>query len=193
MVTDLGDSVFIEFEADEFQLANWSKFRQLTNSPVQGRYAQTATTGHAPTFTVGTDSGDVVVTRVQGRVALNRPQCWVVTSRQSAQLLQHEQGHYYITYIGYVLMLQAIRALRIPVSQVHIPRGASAQGRQVAQRNAITRRVQGLLTSTSQRANQLTADYDAPQPPGTNHGANTSAQQAWNQRFAVSLTQGTPL
>jgi hypothetical protein len=46
---------------------------------------------------------------VQGRIALNRSHCWVVSGRETTDLLQHEQGHYYITYIPYVLFPRTCR------------------------------------------------------------------------------------
>jgi hypothetical protein len=124
-------------------------------------------------------------------VAINKGRSWVVSGHETPELLEHEQGHYYITYIPYVLMLQAIRDLRVSNSSaVSLPAG---HHRQTTMHNAITRLVQPLLTQTQMRMSQLTRDYDATQPPGTYHGSNRPEQQAWNSRFAASLVSGAPL
>lgn len=193
MVTDLGNDVFIDFEPDEFQLNGWAKFHQVPRSPVSGMHAQTRVQGSAPTFGVAIDGSDIVVTRVQGRIRIARGQTWVVTGRETPELLEHEQGHYYITYIPYVLALQSIRSLQVPVAQAHIPRGASAHQQQTLMHNAVVRHIQPILTQSQSRMTQLTSQYDTATPPGTNHGINRPQQQQWNQRFAQSLANGTAL
>jgi hypothetical protein len=191
MITNLGREVFIDFEPDEFRLTNWSKFRPVPTSPGNNIWAETSTDGRAPTFEVAVDGSDVVVTRVQGHVVINRGRSWVVRGHESNELLEHEQGHYYITYIPYVRMLQAIRDLRVSHSPaVNLPAG---HHRQTAMHNAITRLVQPLLSQAQARMSQLTRDYDALTPPGTDHSRNRIEQQAWNNRFAASLASGAAL
>jgi hypothetical protein len=191
MATNLGDNVFIDVEPDEFQLS-WTRFHKVPAS-TNGMDAQTSTDAAPPSFTVAVSGTDVVVTRVQGRVALNRTHCWVVSGRETNQLLEHEQGHYYITYIPYVLALQAIRALTVPLARVHIPHGATQHVRDRLMHNAITLQARGVLSRSQTTMTRLTREYDARQPPGTDHSRNQPEQQRWNQRFATSLTMGTAL
>ena len=191
MITDLGRRVLIDFEPDEFRLTGWSKYRPITTSPGGNIFAQTGTDARAPTFDVDVDGSDVVVTRVQGRIAIQRAQSWVVTGHDTNELLEHEQGHYYITYITYVRMLQAIRDLRVVRSSAaSLPAG---HHRQTSMHNAITRLVQPLLSTAQTRMSQLTTQYDALLPPGTDHGRNRPEQAAWNARFASSLVSGAAL
>ncbi len=192
MITNLGDNVSIDFEPDEFQLSGWSKHKTVSSS-VNGMDAQTATNGGPPSFVVAASGADIVVTSVKGRVALTRADCWVVKGRETSQLLEHEQGHYYITYITYVVMLQAIRALKVPIASANIPRTASQAQRNTLMHNAITLRARTLVNNAQSRMSALTRDYDAPKPPGTNHSMNRPEQAVWNQRFATSLLQGSAL
>jgi hypothetical protein len=191
MLTNLGDNVFIDFEPAEFQLS-WTRFRKI-HASTNGMDAQTMTNAGPPSFDVAVSGTDIVVTRVQGRVALNRGHCWVVSGRETAQLLEHEQGHYYITYIPYVVTLQAIRALTIPLARVHIPHGASQRARDQLMHNAIALQARGLVSKAQTAMTKLGRQYDATQPPGTDHSRNRPEQQQWNQRFATSLTMGTAL
>lgn len=193
MITNLGNDVFIDFEPDEFQLKGWAKFRQVPKSPVLGMHAQTRVQGLAPTFDIAIDGSDIVVTRVQGHIRIARGQTWVVTGRETPELLEHEQGHYYITYIPYVLALQAIRSLQVPMAHAHVPRGASPHQQQTLMHNAAVRRIQPIVTQSQSRMTQLTSQYDMAVAPGTNHGINRTQQQQWNQRFAQSLASGTAL
>jgi hypothetical protein len=191
MITNLGNSVFIDAQPDEFQLAAWLKYRTLANSPVPGIDAQTKTDAGAPTIDVGDDGSDIIVTRVQGKIALNRSHCWVVSGRETTDLLQHEQGHYYITYIPYVLALQAIKDLTAPLST--IPARVTGHHRQALMHNAIILQARTVLSQAQARMSQLTSQYDALYPPGTDHSRNGPQQQFWNQRFATSLVSGSPL
>jgi hypothetical protein len=190
-MTNLGNNVFIEAQPDEFQLAGWSKYRTVANSPVRGMDAQTRTDAGAPTIDIGDDGSDIIVTRVQGQVALNRSHCWVVSGRKTADLLQHEQGHYYITYISYVLALQAIKDLTAPLST--IPARVTGHHRQALMHNAIILQARTVLSQAQARMSRLTSQYDALSPPGTDHSRNRPQQQFWNQRFATSLVSGSPL
>ena len=190
--TDLGNNVFIDFEPDEFTLPGWDKYRKI-HAPVRGMHAQTDTRASGPTFEVDLAGSDIVVTRVQGSIALNRAGCWVVTGRETSDLLEHEQGHYYITYITYVLALQQVRNLTVPVSRARIPPGANAHVRKHHMHNAMAREINTVLAQTQPVMSGLTTDYDAAHPPGTNHSNNRPEQQRWNQRFAASLANGTAL
>ena len=192
MVTNLGDDVFIDFEPNEFQFNGWAMFRQI-GAPVRGLFAQTGILNMAPTFDINVDRTDIVVTRVQGRIRIDRGQTWVVTGRQTSDLLVHEQGHYYIAYVPYVLELKAIRALRIPLVQANIPRNANAHVRQTLMHNAVVRRIRPIHDQSATRTRQLHTQYDMASPPGTNHGRNASEQQQWNNRFAQSLLGGSAL
>lgn len=193
MITDLGNDVFIDCEADEYQLNGWTKFHQRSASHIRGIDAQTSVQAQAPAFDIAIDGSDIVVTRVQGRIRIDRAQTWVVTGRDTPALLEHEQGHYYITYIPYVLGLQAIRALRVPLTQAHLPRGASDHQRQVLMHNAVQHRIRTISANTQSQITQLNRQYDMELPPGTNHSKNLPQQQQWNNRFAQSLASGTAL
>lgn len=190
-MTDLGQNVFIEVNDGEFMMTDWSKYRRI-HARVNGMDAQTRVTGTAPTFEVAIDGTDVVVTRVQGHVLLVRHDCWVVSGTETSDLLQHEQGHYYITYIPYVQALQAIRLLRAPIATAHIP-STPGRGQQTHMHNAMIHLVQSILSDAQARMSQLTFQYDAQDPPGTDHGRNRPEQAVWNQRFAASLASGSVL
>jgi len=116
--------------------------------------------------------------------------CWNEGS-PSAAALEHEQGHYYITYIPYVLSLQAIKDLTAPLST--IPARVTGHHRQTLMHNAIILQARNVLNQAQARMSQLTSDYDALYPPGTDHSRNRPQQQIWNQRFATSLASGSPL
>jgi hypothetical protein len=191
IITDLGNGVFIEFQPDEFQLAGWAKHRPISSAPIPNQDANTRAKGDPPTFDVGDDGNNIIVSRVQGKVALDLSQCWVVSARATTALLTHEQGHYYITYIPYVLALQAIKDLTAPLSTV--PARATGPLRQQLMHDAIVPKAQTILNQAQARMSQLTSDYDATNPPGTNHGLNGPEQMAWNGRFATSLLSGSPL
>ncbi len=189
MIQNIGNNVFIDFEPDEFQLSGWTKYRGPVPRNRGNVIAHTSTGTRAPTFDIGTDGSDIVVTRVQGRVAINQNQSWVVTASQSQQLLEHEQGHYYITYMPYVIALRDFRDLRVPIASAAIPRGANVRVQQQLMRNVMQRRINTLMTNAGTAMTRLNSQYDRD----TNHGLNVPQQNQWNQRFWTSLTNGTPL
>lgn len=192
MISDLGNSVFLDFEPNEYQLTGWTSYTPIT-APRRGMNAQTDVDIHGPTFTTGTDGTDITVTRVQGYIRIRRSNSWVSTPNATAELLEHEQGHYYIGYIPYVLALKDIRRLRIPLSSAHVSARDSEHTRQTKMRNAVTLRIRSMMQSAQQTMATLSTQYDAELPPGTNHGRNRPEQAAWNQRFARAIANGTPI
>ena len=189
MITNLGNDVLIDFERDEFQLNGWAKFHRLAASGVPGINSQIDVNSQPPTFDIAMDGNDIVVTRVQGGIRIDRAQTWVVSGHETDDLLEHEQGHYYIIYISYVFALKAIRALRVPVAKTHIPIGVSAHQQQTIMHNTVILRIRPIFAQSQSRMTQLTSQYDTE----TNHGINRPEQQEWNRRFARSLVSGTEL
>jgi hypothetical protein len=100
------------------------------------------------------------------QIVVNRTNSWVVTSRKSAALRAHEQGHFDIHGIivgrDLVAELRAIRA-----------RSNRALG------VAIRRKMRQAM----RRGQRMTNTYDED----TNHGLDTARQAAWEQQIRNAI------
>jgi predicted secreted Zn-dependent protease len=94
---------------------------------------------------------------------------WVVTSRKSDQLLNHEQGHFDIT--GLLWRDLATDILNIRARST------------TALRNEINR----LMSRARPLFRQMTDDYDTE----TNHSQNRDAQKEWDDRIRDAIEKGT--
>jgi len=151
----------------------WSEFRPVNQRPA-GVPEDAQISIRTLTFTFRTHQAGGQNCRVTGAtvsIGVNRGSSWVVRGRESAALLQHEQGHYNITALGtrdlynQVLGLTAARCPDINTQ---------------AQR--LQRQIQTQITQTNRR-------YD----DRTNHGNNATAQRTWDAsiRSAMQNANGT--
>lgn len=193
MNKDLGNSVSIDYEQSDYSMTGWSNFDEVDAAKEAGIDAFTKPICDPPTFDVDTDGTNIFVKSVSGKIRITKTSSWVVKSKQSANLLEHEQGHYYISYITYTLMLKEIKKLTVPLSSAGINPKAPDQVKQTMMKNAIILKVQPMVTAAGQTMSKLNKEYDAESAPGTNHGLNRDEQAKWNTKFSTALSSGTAL
>ncbi len=92
------------------------------------------------------------------------------SAQQTADLLQHEQGHYNLLILTVKAMARELDALTAG--------SASALGS----------RVQAIQQTHATRATAIDAAYDTQ----TSHGADATQQAAWNTAIAAAMSSGSP-
>jgi hypothetical protein len=115
----------------------------------------------------------ITPTRLNVTIRMDTPNSWVVSGRQSAALLAHEQGHYKITALG-------ARDCHTDILAIV---GDSA-GDVQSQVNSIVSSAQSLIASV----NDL---YDEDPNCGTDHGSDSSAQAQWNLKIRNAMNSPT--
>ena len=117
-------------------------------------------------FQLGRVRNGVAITDVTVNIRLIAEDCWVIDSHRNAALLRHEQVHYDIIAISARQFYNALV-------------GLSARNT-----DALQRRVTQLHTRLAEQARVVDERYDTL----TNHGINTSVQQAWETSVAAAKT-----
>ncbi|MET0122860.1 MAG: DUF922 domain-containing protein [Candidatus Thiodiazotropha sp. 6PLUC9] len=150
----------------------WDDFREVQSRPRGESEDATIAMQLRPSrlrFVV--EGGQHRIGDVEFRMVLNNGNTWVVTSAKSSELLNHEQGHYDIVGLCYRDMVNEIRALR------------------ESSRNRLVRAVRRVMGAQDQRADSLTRTYDSQEE--TNHGLNSSRQEAWSRQIQSCRSSGT--
>ncbi|MBZ5622946.1 MAG: hypothetical protein LAQ69_30065 [Acidobacteriia bacterium] len=108
---------------------------------------------------------------------MNRGSSWVVTSQQSASLLDHEQGHYNITWLVMRELCRQLLNDEWDASVLSATNTSSAA--QV--RDRFTTDFTRLSQAARSEVARLNILYDSV--PETNHGANPIPQGRWDRMF----------
>jgi hypothetical protein len=189
VITNISSQIAVDVDPAEFQLQDWSRYRAVLTRLKPDRDAHSEVTRNI-NFTLIQQGSDISVGTVTIKVALDQPKSWV-QSKQSNLLLEHEQGHFYITYIDSVVtMATDILSINQPAATVN-PRGLALTDPSV--KPAFTAPIQQKRAASAARINAFNNQYDDKPPGGTDHGRDQTAQTRWTQRFWQSLTWGQAL
>ncbi len=168
----------------------WGNFRPVQASPSPPHAAQVSAGFSMGGWSVHVVNGDYKVRGARVSVAPQSNGSWATAAaRTDAGLLLHEQGHFDITgliardLIGKVLDLSFDQS----VIAVCIGSGDTAN----SQLRYVTRLFQADVTRFGQEARDLLArlntnpntQADGLYDTQTNHGSNSTGQQAWNSRL----------
>jgi hypothetical protein len=156
----------------------WKDFTDVENKPAGAgdENAQIDSQVEQPADVAVVREGDSF--RVTGYVAkqkIFKENSWVVTSAKSAELLDHEQGHYDITgLIG-----------RDMIADIGAARASSPAD--------LGREVKRIIAEANALGEKLTKAYDHKGTGGTDHGRDRAAQKRWNDHLAGCRDKGTRL
>jgi hypothetical protein len=124
------------------------------------------------------------INHVQVQVEIERSVMWSVKSDRTAELLQHEQGHYDI-----VALLG--RDLYNELTGWNWAKGPKRFRRETDLKDEANRRLRGFkrLAAHIAGSSQSEGVYDVK----TNHGTTARVQAQWTAAFAAARKDGTPL
>jgi hypothetical protein len=108
-------------------------------------------------------------------VNMNRGASWVVNGQQAAALLNHEQGHYNITW----LVMRELCRLLLEDQWDQAVLGATNSGAPRQVRGRFTQDFNRLSQTASAEVDRLNRLYDQQ----TNHGLNAPQQAQWDALF----------
>ena len=151
----------------------WDEFREIGSRPSnQEEDAQIETTVAQPQrVRVVRDEGRLRLGDYVGTLRIVRGNSWVVTSKKTASLLQHEQGHFDISGLVARDLMTALRNLR------------------VSSADELQRQVTRLYSAYDAWGDELSDEYDEQ----TAHGRTTAVQAEWESRIQTCIQQGTSL
>lgn len=142
---------------------SWSDFNHLPTRP-QSVDEDAETHSKFPhSYQFGRNKNAVIVTGADVNISMISSLCWVVSSRKSDLLLNHEQGHYDITALGAREFYNKLLALK-------------AQNE-----NKMERSIKELNARLQQKINTINIRYDTQ----TDHSQNAGVQQAWDKQIAA--------
>lgn len=151
----------------------WREFHEVSTRPQNANedalIATETMTGQASIARVG---GQWLLAELSLDVVVNRDASWVVGSRKSSELKDHEQGHFDIH--GMIIgrdVIEELRRLR-----------ARSQRRLASQLRQAMRRAR-------RRGQQMTNNYDED----TRHGLERTRQAAWEQAIQNAIDNNTRL
>lgn len=146
----------------------WDDFSERDSAP-DGSDESAFTKAVFPfTYDYETSGSSARITNVTMGISMDSSASWVVTDDESADLLEHEQGHYGITALG-------ARDLYRQLSSLAAANVAALRAAANAAKTAIQSRIDAMNTR-----------YDGT-TDGTNHGQDRSAQQRWSGRIRSAL------
>ncbi|MDD5267994.1 MAG: DUF922 domain-containing protein [Methylococcales bacterium] len=149
----------------------WREFRDLGSRPSGiSEDAQVAVELRPSRISVERENGQFKLGNVTFSMGVNRQDSWVVADQKSTALLAHEQGHYDIVGLCYRDLIAELQRLR-----------ASSQ-------NQLAREVRRIMGQYDQLADTLSDEYDSSQE--TDHGRNSSRQQAWEKQIQNCMQSG---
>ncbi len=152
----------------------WSEFRDLGSRPGgASEDAQIAVELRPSRLAIERENGQFKLGNVTFRMVVNRPDSWVVTGQKSTTLLEHEQGHYDIVGLCYRDLIAELQRLR------------------ANSKSQLAREVRLLMGQYDRLADTLSKEYDSKQE--TDHGRNSSRQQAWETQIQNCMQSGTTL
>ncbi|MCU7931089.1 MAG: DUF922 domain-containing Zn-dependent protease [Candidatus Thiodiazotropha sp. (ex Codakia rugifera)] len=152
----------------------WSDFSDIQNRPQGESEDARISMGFRPgRLTYVQENSEYRLGEVEFRMVLNASGSWVVVSGKTAVLLAHEQGHYDIVGLCYRDLVAEIRTLRD------------------SSRRRLIVAVRRVMREHDQRAESLTRQYDSEQQ--TDHGRNSTRQQAWERQIQACRQSATQL
>lgn len=162
------------------QLSGWP--RQVSWDEFSPRSSRPAGTDEDAQISVQMNGAELKVVRENGRFRLGEgelpiilvsAQTWVIKGKQSAELLNHEQGHFDIAGLCNRDIVKKLQKLRTRSTS----RLASEAKR--------------IMEEGDRRADTLSKAYDSTAE--TDHGKNKKRQKAWDDAIAESKASGKPL
>jgi hypothetical protein len=149
---------------------SWDEFTELPTRPTgETENAQIHSEVDPPANVAITREGGLLrVTSLDVQVRMVSEDCWVVTGQKTADLLNHEQGHFDITgLLG-----------RDGGNEILAARGKD--------RNDLQTKVTGIINKYRQRAKNWTESYDTE----TDHGRKPEPQKRWDDRIRNATQSG---
>ena len=168
------------------QLSWNTHFTQVRQARIAGRAANTDAPFRANmTFTTKPDTdGKIRFKNVHVTVSMNRGASWVVSGQQTAALLNHEQGHFNITWLAARELCRKMLEYELDASVLNATRSGSTA--QVMQK--LRQDFQEMERATQRDVDRLNVLYDSMGQ--TNHGANARPQTEWD-RFLRYVIQNS--
>lgn len=153
----------------------WSEFNEVSARPEgESEDAQISVElGPEKNVAVERENGQFKLGRVTFKMIVKKAESWVVGNQKSDALLAHEQGHYDIAGLFYRDLMNALRSLR--------ENSVKELGSEINR----------LMKEYDQFADDMSDQYDSKQE--TNHGLNTSRQQAWEKQIQDCIKNGTKM
>lgn len=153
---------------------NWNMFEPRSARPPGVTYnAQISPKFDVQDVHVDEVDGTFKVSGMKILVRVEKSESWVVTSQKSAELLNHEQGHFDI--LG--LMARELK---------HAAAEASA-----STKTELIRALRNLMAEKQGRADEVDGDYDSEAE--TNHGKNKTKQDQWDKKISDAKANGSDL
>lgn len=193
MDKDLGNNVKLDYDSSEYSLTAWTSFTEVDTSKKDNYDAYTKVDCDVPVIETDIVGDDIVVISVKGKIRINKSLSWVVKSKQSSKLLEHEQGHYYIHYVAYTLGLKEIKKVTVPVAGSGITSNTPPNMKKTAMINAVKPKITAIWNTIASTMSTNNKAYDDEKSPGTNHGQNATDQTNWNTKFSNALANGTAI
>jgi hypothetical protein len=149
---------------------DWSEFRELDSRPADvDEDAEIHSEGGGDNnMTVGRSGGQFRVASMLVNMTVESDS-WVVRSRKSDHLLNHEQGHFDITGLLWRDMANDILRIRARTTR------------------DLQREISRVMERYRPVFERMTDRYDTE----TNHSLNRDAQQRWDERIRNAIDRGT--
>ncbi len=142
----------------------WSDFNQVPSKPPGAAEDAAIKVRYSQNYNYGSNKNAVVISSADVDITCT-PECWVVSSAMSNDLLQHEQGHFDITALGAREFYNSLLQLK------------ASNGKEIkAKISALNTKVQGKIDRANKR-------YDKQ----TGHSQQANMQQLWEQKIATEL------
>jgi predicted secreted Zn-dependent protease len=168
------------------QLSWNTHFTQVQQARIAGRTALTDAPFRASmNFSTRPDAnGKIRFLNVHVTVTMNRGASWVVNGQQTPALLNHEQGHFNITWLAARELCRKMLDYELDASVLNATHSGSTA--QVMQK--LRQEFQEMERATQRDIDRLNALYDSMGQ--TNHGANARPQTEWD-RFLTYVIQNS--
>lgn len=153
----------------------WSEFKEVSSRPDgESEDAQISVElGAEKKVSIERENGQFKLGKVTFKITVKKAESWAVGSQKSGALLAHEQGHYDIIGLFYRDLMTALRSLR--ENSV----------------NDLGSETNRLMQEYDKLADDMSDKYDSSSE--TNHGLNTTRQQAWEKQIQDCIKNGTKM
>ena len=165
----------------------WSDFRGSVprNTDEANVAATAASLGWTYAYEFERSGGGCIyrITNVQAAATFHSENSWVKPGFETAEVLEHEQGHFDITEIYRRTFETRTREL---VGTTGACQGRTSKRASTRIAREISARIEPIYDALWAEHNQRQADYDL----ATGHGMFAAAQQDWTRRIAAAVDAG---
>ncbi|NTS43886.1 DUF922 domain-containing protein [Flavisolibacter sp. BT320] len=150
-------------------LITWSEFSHQKTKPGGSDADGYTKAASKMSYAYGRGEGNAIVVKTADvTITMDTKQSWVVESKKTGELLQHEQGHYDITALGVREMYQSL---------------LTAKARST---KALDDKIKKLQEAVQRKINATNSRYDEQ----TDHSQKKAEQEKWNK--AISAEKQKP-